>query len=276
MEDKDFLSFLAEMENAFDEAVVGSPIEQFKNGNADEILSNDNRTKDKYLEVKAAEERLEEKFSRYKDKLSSLEKLSENVVRWEKATGGEAIFRGFYNPSLTADIVIGNNKRGKLLKRPTAKSKITYEYGFDSADRLLKVITHTEYSDLVEYFVYENDAVYGIGYDNGAVFSVCEEKHKDGKIESFTLAYSYGDEGISTVQHECFEYCSNGYLKESEMLEITVMTFKKSRPEMICHRGYEYISDDEGYLKKYRMTFDCGKEYASDDEWFDITCERKI
>lgn len=48
-------SFLAELEAVFDEAVSGSPIEQFKNGNAEEILSNDNETKEKYIEVKEAQ-----------------------------------------------------------------------------------------------------------------------------------------------------------------------------------------------------------------------------
>ena len=165
MEDMDFMSFLAEMEAAFDEAVVGSPIKHLKNGNVDEILASDSKTKDKYSEVKEVQKRLEAKILQYEGKLCELEKLSESIVRWEKATGGEVIYRGYYNPSLTADIVIGNNKRGKLLKRPTAKSKITYEYGFDSSDRIVKVITHTEFEDLLEFFVYEDGAVYGIGYD---------------------------------------------------------------------------------------------------------------
>ncbi|MBQ2729822.1 MAG: hypothetical protein IJF69_03520 [Clostridia bacterium] len=270
------MSFLTEMEAAFDEAVTGSPIGQFKNGNAEEILEDGGKTKEKYLYVKEAQSRLEERFSRYKDKLSCLDNVSESIVRWEKATGGEAIYRGYYNPSLTADIVIGNNKRGKLLKRPSEKSKIAYEYGFDGSDRMVKVITHTEYADLFEFFIYEGDTVYGLGYDNGELFSVCEEKHKEGKIESFTLAYRYGDEGISTVQHECFEYDDNGHLKGSEIFEITVMTFKKAKPEMVRHWGYEYLSDSEGYLKKYRMAFDYPNEYPSDDDWFDITLERKV
>ncbi|MBE6587110.1 MAG: hypothetical protein E7647_01695 [Ruminococcaceae bacterium] len=277
MEDKDFLSFLEEMETAFDEAIIGSPIEQFKNGNTEEILASDSKTKEKYIEIKEAQGRLEEKLSQYKGKLSELDKISESIVRWEKATGGEVIYRGFYNPSLTADIVIGNNKRGKLLKRPTSKSKITYEYGFDSSDRMVKVITHTEFDDLLEFFIYEGDTVFAVGYDKGEIFSACEEKHKEGKLESFTLAYSYGDEGVSTVQHECFDYNDNGHLKESEMLEISVMTFKKNKPETVRHWGYEYLSDSEGYLKKYRMTFDYPNEYASDDnDWYDVACTRKI
>lgn len=277
MEDKDFLSFLEEMETAFDEAIVGSPIEQLKNGNSNEILESDGRTREKYLYVKEAQARLEEKFFQYKDKRYELEKISETIVRWEKATGGEVIYRGYYNPSLTADIVIGNNKRGKLLKRPSPKSKITYEYGFDKSDKIVKAITHTEFDDLLEFFIYEGDTVYGIGFDKGAIFSVCEEKYREGKIESFTLAYRYGDEDVSTVQHECFDYQNNGHLKGSEMLEISVMTFKKNKPELIRHWGYEYLSDDEGFLRKYRMTFDFPNEYATDDnEWYEVTCERKI
>ena len=59
-----------------------------------------------------------------------------SAVRFEYAAAGD-IHRGFYCPSPVLDIVIGNVHRGRILKRVTARSKISHRFGFDAGNTLV-------------------------------------------------------------------------------------------------------------------------------------------
>ena len=78
-------------------------------------------------------------LSRYKD-FAEKNRMSweKRVVRYEYGRGGETLHRGYYCPSLISDIVIGNQKRGNLLKRKT-KKPADYIFGFDEKDHLIMV-----------------------------------------------------------------------------------------------------------------------------------------
>ena len=65
--------------------------------------------------------------------------FAKKVVREEYGSGGETLDRGFYFPNPVFDIVIGNSNRGKLLKRITKKSKISFSYGYDISGKLIVV-----------------------------------------------------------------------------------------------------------------------------------------
>lgn len=54
----------------------------------------------------------------YADKMSqSHASINQEIIKVEYTKGGETIHRGFYCPSLVKDLIVGNLKRGKLLKK---------------------------------------------------------------------------------------------------------------------------------------------------------------
>jgi ferredoxin-thioredoxin reductase catalytic subunit len=76
----------------------------------------------------------------YENKFSQLRTSTEKeVARFEYSKGGETIHRGYHCPSLVLDLIVGNAKRGRLLKRKPEFGKYSYEYGFDIENRLIRV-----------------------------------------------------------------------------------------------------------------------------------------
>ena len=74
----------------------------------------------------------EEVCEKFNEIMSFLEKdnyqnvfdqIDKTVVRREQSSGGECMHRGYYCPSIIEDIVIGNIKRGRLIKK-LSKRKI--------------------------------------------------------------------------------------------------------------------------------------------------------
>lgn len=118
------------------------------------------------------------------------------TIRKEYASGS-TLHRGFYCPSLTYDIIVGNAKRGKLLKRLTAASKPSHEYGFDAEGKLLycKWLFKGQLA-YTEYLVYERHCLYGIAIS------------KDGDLAYFTEETLDG--GRLTVYSHCLFLTRNG------------------------------------------------------------------
>jgi hypothetical protein len=108
----------------------------------------------------------------YTDKLPELKSLAEKeTVRFEYSKGGLTIHRGFYCPSPVYDLIVGNCKRGRLLKKKPDFPKYTYEYSFDKDNNLMRAskinelaTQNNQYNE--EFLIYNNNIVYGMEFGN--------------------------------------------------------------------------------------------------------------
>lgn len=111
----------------------------------------------------------------------------EHTVRQELAVHCRYMHRGFYCPSPVYDLVIGNARRGNILKRPNSRSKPTHIYGFDSCDRLLW--SRDNELNFTEYLLYEDNAIYGIIVDDdGVLHTLTEEIYQNSRLTVYHIA----------------------------------------------------------------------------------------
>lgn len=131
----------------------------------------------------------------------------QNTIRKEYASGS-ILHRGFYCPSPVYDIISGNAKRGKLLKKPFIKSKPSHEYGFDVDGYLLycKRFDNTVVS--TEYLDYSPDTVHGMLLDGeGFISVITEETYDQGRLMRFLQCSCMPtDDGFYCHQAYCEEY----------------------------------------------------------------------
>ena len=136
------------------------------------------------------------------------------TVRKEYASGS-TLHRGFYCPSPTYDIIVGNTKRGKLLKRLTAVSKPSHEYGFDADNKLLYCKwLFKEQPAYTEYLVYEEHCIYGIAFSkDGDLAYLTEETWEDGRLTGYSHCMFLPLNGAPycrEISQEHYEYDTEG------------------------------------------------------------------
>lgn len=134
------------------------------------------------------------------------------TTRREYASGCKYLHRGFYAPSPVIDQIIVNTKRGKLLKRLTARANPAFEYGFHQDGRLLWCRQLENRQPVsTEFLVYEDHAVYGILLDSrGALQTVTEELF----CENERLRYTKAMFTPYHSQTDCFELSCEEYLQK--------------------------------------------------------------
>lgn len=131
-----------------------------------------------------------------------------NTVRREFASQSRYLHRGFYCPSPVLDKIIGNAKRGRILKRITSASKPTHEYGFDVSGRLLWCTSFDKGSVMsTEYLIYDEGAVYGITFNTYGIEAITEEIYEDGKLVRYLhcLCTAF-DNVVECMELECEHY----------------------------------------------------------------------
>lgn len=183
--------------------------------------------------------------SKYEDKYEELYlQQKSRVVRYEYAKGGLMLHRGYYCPSPIEDIVIGNTKRGRLIKEKS-RNNANYQYGYDEQDRIIMIIIKDD--DMVEneMIIEDGNTTYGLLYDTMNQLSqitICE--YEDGKIVKYTEASYCSYFKVSEYREQKFMY-DNGQLHKAQILE-----FSRFSPKV---QKYVYIfeHDENGYLSKY-------------------------
>ena len=170
------------------------------------------------------------------------------VVRREQASGGTCMQRGYYCPSFVMDIVLGNVNRGRLIKRLRTQ-KIDYTYGFDSLERLVTVVEHSEVGDFFEYIIYEENIQYGVQYHHYSwsgeeylylISKCCYEGNKIKTYEKY--CYPNDKKSFSEYQGEFYNYSNNSL----EYERISVLNgFEDSPP--VRKSCYKFRVED-GYL----------------------------
>ncbi len=164
--------------------------------------------------------------------------LDSRPARTETASNSD-LHRGFYCPSLVYDLVVGNVRRGKLLKRLSSKSKSYFLYAFDQDDSL--IISKRFYNGCLahtEYLFHEENQVYGITLDsNSNLQHVSAERYDHGKI----VCYEHALILPTDDNYQCLHMWREDYAYDSAGLKI-------------CY-FHEFYPDQRFYTKN-RFTFD--------------------
>lgn len=211
------------------------------------------------------------------------EPLPVQNYREELCSGAVGLHRGYYCPSLVRDIICGNVKRGKILKRPTKRSKPTNRYLFDDSGKLRVVETFGVKSKILggefkftEYLFYYKDRIIGVTVkDNKSIKAVSEEQYAEGKIQDYMVAYfscwhgqggTAADYRYNTIDYEQYSYDSVGLL-DSAWFTIT--------PSMNSIYGFKQrFIRENGYLKQY-YSIDTPEELANPKVFYNVWEERK-
>ena len=152
------------------------------------------------------------------------------IARTEYAVEGD-IHRGYYCPSPIIEIIVGNLKRGRILKRVTAASKISHQFNFNEENHLQSCIAYSNGLKTHEEFLFPlEEKRYGITVnDSNEITAICEEVFLDNKIRQYTYAelfpnaeknrcfhlhketFRYDEVGLSSCKWEDFEPLSSIY-----------------------------------------------------------------
>jgi len=158
-----------------------------------------------------------------------------NVAYQQYARGGEFLHRGYYCPSLIADIITGKANRGKIVKHIVASKDYTYKFSFDPMDNLILV----EQTDVFEVVFHKGRYEIGITAfkEDMKIQSVSECEYKDGQLFSYVLSlydpynacvveiveekYTYLNDQVKVIR-SYFILSMGDWLKQSEEYTFTV------------------------------------------------------
>jgi trehalose/maltose hydrolase-like predicted phosphorylase len=201
------------------------------------------------------------------------------LVVSEEVCSGSDMHLGYYNPSPVEDIVIGNVHRGKILKKTTARTKITHKYGFDCNGKLLIIQDYINNENII--VDYQDKTVMYIGirdeFGNKYVSSIAECKYdQHQRISQYTSGsilyyrcneinqqiYKYSDLGVETVEFR------SGMLTAIKLSEIYAPVwnsgncdyYKNSKREnnkiedcILNSLEYKLHHDKDGYITGYQL-----------------------
>lgn len=136
------------------------------------------------------------------------------TIRQEMAVQCRYLHRGFYCPSPVFDLIVGNSRRGRILKKPSKRSSPAFTYGFDSNGKLQWSRDHL--TNTYEYLIYEDEKIYGLSVGEDSNYcTLSEETYQGKKLVSFYVVhyydmlprpcimdaeiYQYDEEGLSDV-----------------------------------------------------------------------------
>jgi hypothetical protein len=157
------------------------------------------------------------------------------------------LHRGYYYPSPVYDLIIGNAKRGRLVRNPTTNN-VSHCYHYDGQHRLLRVdsyyqgsISHREYLRQID------QTIFGFTVDcNGDLSAVCREIYNHGRIASLSLMHCVRTQG----QYYCFEYIEEHYLYDETGLSASNFVVYRPGSSYIIYEIYEF-QRESGRLVSY-------------------------
>lgn len=207
-----------------------------------------------------------------------MENITKEIARKEYASNGINIYRGYYCPSLIQDIVVGNLKRGKLLKRITSRSNPTYEYCFDKNDNLILVNDLKDGKVIAsEFILNENDYSLGVKYvfdcfdSKPNIENISECFYDDtGKMLRYVKGF-YSLYSFSEVEFEQYEYNEEGLYK-AYMMDL-VGGYYDYNIYIFTHNAEGYLSD---YLALSAEEFCNYKNLDLDDYRYKVYVDRKV
>jgi hypothetical protein len=155
------------------------------------------------------------------------------------------LYRGYYHPSPVYDLIVGNTKRGRLVRNPVT-AQLSHCYYYDDQRRLLRVdsyyqgrISHTE------YLKREGQMVYGFTVDcSGRLAAVCRETYDNGRIASLSLMHCVCTHG----QYRCFEYLEEHYRYDSEGLCTSNFVVYRPGSVHVIYEIYEFQRENGRFV----------------------------
>mgnify|MGYP003167406828 FL=1 len=138
------------------------------------------------------------------DVAAELQKQKSQVVYQQYCAGG-TMHRGYYCPSITEDLRVGNTKRGRLCKKRPPEERLSHIYGFDASDRL---ITVKHMHCLEEYILYGAGVTLGVEIRNNSAntISICRyDENSRIQIYEYYLLTPKADQ-VSYMTRETFRY----------------------------------------------------------------------
>lgn len=224
-----------------------------------------------------------------KDYLSIYKSMVETANKVMYSTGGQSIHRGYYCPSPTADVIVGNVNRGKLLVRLTSKSKPSYKYYFDKNNMITVVDNFTETGKSVELIISDGTVERSVVFDStGEIILLTKCGYSEKKLTYYNkFAYS----GMLPLQNsddapymdftgEKYEYGDQG-IKRVDIRTYMSMpqSMFGSKIEVFRHFAAEFSHDDDGFLSAYKY-FEYGNNEMSERiirvQDFKVNVKRKV
>lgn len=174
-------------------------------------------------------------------------KVGENTVHWEYASGG-SLHRGPYCPSPIRDYVVGNAKRGRVLKRVSGYNRVSHRFAFDQAGRMLLCEQFSQ-GNLIgtEYLVY--DGLYRYGFQvspSGYLIGITEECLIHGRLARYTFVQ------VQFVRNEylCYNlHCEEYGYDETGLVSCKYEDYFPDLPG--CQRYDLEFERQNGYLTAY-------------------------
>jgi len=158
--------------------------------------------------------------------------------------GGEYLHRGYYCPSIIADIIAGNVSRGKILKQKNIVKPPTFTFGFDYENKLILIQQH----DLCEFIFRNKKTEIGIAVSN------------DMKIQSVTECQFCGEQICSYIfclynpYEECIvELTEERYAYFKHQVQVDWSRASTSKNAWVKQHENYIFSVENGYLASYRV-----------------------
>ena len=160
-------------------------------------------------------DRMSETANSYRADLEQRLDDSRSHVSYERyGLNGFGMHRGYYCPSVIADIVVGNRNRGRIIRnKPEGKSY--FAFGFDEND----VLVFVEGVEAYDLLTYEGPRVLGVEVrkDTLGVHGVSECCYHDGRLQSYVRCV---------------------YDREGQPRELTFEQYRYSDGQMLVEYGY--------------------------------------
>jgi hypothetical protein len=206
-------------------------------------------TKEKLNEFKGIISELGCIRNEYEEQLLRLRTLTEKeIVNVQYSKGGETLHRGYYCPSPVLDLIVGGLKRGKLYKRKPDFGRYSYEFCFDSNNRLILVKGVNEFTTPdsnynEEYLLYNDDTTSGVEFDHtGDIVAVSRCTYENNKIVKYERSVcslpQYADLYMEEYAYE------NNLLSEVKTFEVT------PRIEIYEEQKYKVELNENGKIVK--------------------------
>ena len=242
------------------------------------FLEKINMTEQEYQEqcVPYLEEasRISEIIKAEKERAEALQSdLAAKTVREERSRGGETIHRGFYCPSLIADIVIGNCKRGSLCKEDHPKA--IYTHYFDGDDRHIATKQEDYGIASTEYILHSDNKSLGIMFDEDDQIVTVAECEYDGNGRIIKYIYALCDSTKNAVvqcDKELYTYSGDKVIVDTSSL------LRAASPVILTLNKYVF-QIEAGYLKSYTLEVFQSEDISHeplDSRTYQVKIKRKI
>lgn len=189
------------------------------------------------------------------DPLALYEKAQRRILKVEHGSRGYGAFRGYYCPSVYGPIAVGGCARGKILKRVTKKSRISYE--FCHGEKGL-VMVKRFVDTTIDVNEGEDGAVQNIEFierkgdiEVGLVFGCYQDRHE---LDLIHVCQYDGDRLVNVREFLCGEEWQErsknrqeGFWYRKEWLEYRDSSLKSVK-NMECHdpdMEEERLDDDD-------------------------------